>query len=125
MNDALIRLLLIVIAAITLMSGATQLVAPGAVLGMIAPAHDVADAHLFRTVGMFMVITGAMFLQSLVTRSNERTIPLWIAVQKFAAAALVLVAWASGLFLAITLLVAAFDAATGALAYVFWRRMPR
>lgn len=125
MNDALLRLSLIVIAAITVISGATQLVAPGTVLGMIAPAHDAADAHLFRTVGMFMVITGAMFLQSLVTRSTEPAIPLWIAVQKFAAAVLVLVAWASGLFLAITLLVALFDAATGVLAFVFWRRMPR
>lgn len=125
MNDALLRLSLIIIAAITVISGTTQLVAPGTVLGMIAPSHNEADAHLFRTVGMFMVITGAMFLQSLVARSREPAIPLWIAVQKFAAAVLVLVAWASGLFLAITLLVAAFDAATGVLALVFWRRLPR
>ncbi len=125
MNDALLRLALILIAAVTVISGAIQVVTPGTVLGFIAPAHDAADAHLFRTVGMFMVITGAMFLQSLVTRSTEPAIPLWIAVQKLAAALLVLVAWASGLFLAITLLVALFDAATGLLAFIFWRRLPR
>jgi hypothetical protein len=47
---------------------------------------------------MFMVITGAMFLQSLLTRSAEPAIPFWIGVQKMAAAALV--AWAvyRGLF---------------------------
>ena len=36
-----------------------------------------------------MIITGAMFLQSLLMHSTEGTIPLWIGVQKGAAAVLV------------------------------------
>lgn len=123
MNDALLRLVLILIAAITVLSGLTQLLAPDLVLSMIAPQANAATAHVFATVGMFMVITGAMFVQSLVTRSDEPAIPLWIAVQKFAAAILVTWGWMKGLFLPIALGVAVFDAVTGFLAMVFWRRL--
>jgi hypothetical protein len=125
MNDALLRLVLIVIAAVTTVSGAAQLLAGAFVLKQIAPAAEPASVHLFQTVGMFMMITGAMFLQSLLTRSSEPAIPLWIAVQKLAAAVLVGLAWWKGLFLPIALGVAAFDAATGLLAFVFWRRLKR
>lgn len=125
MNDALIRLVLIVIAAVTIVSGLTQLIAPGKVLEFIARDTAALSAHLFATVGMFMVITGAMFLQSLLKRSTETAIPFWIGVQKAAAA--VLVGWAvvRGLFAPLSLGVAAFDAASGLLAFVFWNRLPR
>jgi hypothetical protein len=125
MNDALIRLILIVIAAITVVSGLAQLVAPASVLGFVARDPDALGAHLFATIGMFMVITGAMFLQSLLRRSTEPSIPFWIGVQKAAAA--VLVAWAvyRGLFVPLACGVAAFDAVTGIVAFVFWRRLPR
>lgn len=125
MNDALLRLALIVIAAITVASGAAQLAFGERILSIIASSSTPAEVHLFGTVGMFMFITGAMFLQSLVTRSREPSIPLWISVQKLAAAVLVFWGWSSGFFLWITLGVAVFDAATGVLALVFWRRLPR
>ena len=86
MNDALIRLLLILMAATTAVTGLAQLVAPAWVLAFIAPKPDALAAHFFATVGMFMVITGAMFLQSLLRRSPEPAIPFWIGVQKGAAA---------------------------------------
>lgn len=121
MNDTLLRLLLIVIAAITLISGLAQLVAGPTVLGMIASPNALAS-HLFCTVGMFMAITGAMFLQTLLSRSHERAVPLWIMVQKFAAAILVGWGFAKGLFTALSLPVAAFDAITGVLTLIFWRR---
>lgn len=125
MNDALLRLILIVIAAITVISGATQMVAGQWVLGIIANSATGPEVHLFQTVGMFMVITGAMFMQSLISRSSEPAISLWISVQKFAAAGLVFVAWIKGYFVWLALGVAAFDAITGALAFIFWRRLPR
>ena len=125
MNDALLRLILILIAAITVISGATQLVAGGWVLGIIANSATGSEVHLFQTVGMFMVITGAMFVQSLISRSPEPAIPFWISVQKFAAAILVFVAWTKGYFLWLALGVAVFDAVTGVLAFIFWRRLPR
>jgi hypothetical protein len=125
MNDALIRLLLILIAATTVATGLAQLVAPNRVLAFIAPKPDPLGAHFFATVGMFMVITGAMFLQSLLRRSTEPAIPFWIGVQKAAAA--VLVAWAilRGLLAPLAYAVAAFDAITAVIAFVFWYRLPR
>ncbi|MFO1128993.1 MAG: hypothetical protein U1E66_11250 [Rhodospirillales bacterium] len=123
MNDALLRLVLLGIAAITVLTGLTQVAAGSCVLSIIAPDAGPAAVHMFRTVGMFMVITGAMFVQALVTRSEEPAIPLWIAVQKLAAAVLVTWGWLKGVLVPVVLVVAVFDAVSGALALVFWRRL--
>lgn len=125
MNDAALRLLLILVAAITLFSGTAQLLAPDRVLSLVAPEAAPAEAHFFRTVGMFMLITGAMFLQSLLQRTDAPAIPLWIAVQKLLAAVLVFIGWQNGYFLWLALGVAAFDLASGVLALLFWRRIGR
>ena len=125
MNDALLRVILILISLITCMSGLAQLFAGEFVLSQISATQTPSEIHLFQTVGMFMVITGAMFLQSLWSRSNELAIPLWIAVQKFAAAILVFIAWHKGFFVAMALGVAVFDGVTGLLAFIFWQRLPR
>lgn len=122
MNDALLRLVLMVIAAITIASGLTQLVAPDVVLAMIGGEASGSTNHAFATVGMFMVITGAMFLQSLWRRSTDPSIPLWIGVQKFAAFLLVSWAVAKGLFGTIALVVAIFDMITALLAWLYLRR---
>lgn len=125
MNDALIRLLLIFIAAITVVSGVAQLVVPSFVLGLIATAGPAPAPHLFATIGMFMAITGAMFLQSLLTRSTERAVPLWIGVQKLAAAGLVGLGVLRGLFGVLALGVAGFDLLSGLIALLFLARMGR
>ena len=124
MNDTLLRRILIAIAAITVVTGLTQLIAPGWALGFIASDVSPLGAHFFATVGMFMVITGAMFLQSLLAHSAERAIPLWIGVQKAAACALVAWAVLRGLLAPIAYAVAAFDGATAVLAFAYWRRSP-
>lgn len=123
MNDALLRLLLIGIAGITVLSGAVQIAMPETVLGVIATSSDAMSAQLFRTVGMFMVVTGGLFWQSLIARSGERLIPFWIGVQKFAAAVLVTLGWNAGLFAVLAMTIAVFDLATGVLCFVFWRRL--
>ena len=79
--------------------------------------------HTFATVGMFMVITGAMFLQSLLARSTERAIPLWIGVQKVLAAALVGWGVSRAVFGPLALGVAGFDLASGLLAFLFYSRI--
>lgn len=125
MNDALLRLALILIAAITVVSGAVQMIAPGWVLSIITPAASGAEPHMFRTIGMFMVITGAMFGQSLITRTDAPAISFWIGMQKLAAAWLVVSGWMQGHFLWMALGVAGFDLASGVLALLFWRRIGR
>ena len=125
MNDALLRLVLLAIAAITTVSGLAQMVAPRFVLGMIGASTEPPAPHLFATVGMFMLITGAMFGQSLWQRSGERAIPLWIGLQKLLAATLVAWGVGKGVFGALALGVAGLDLLSGVLALVFLKRLPR
>ena len=75
MNDALILLLLILVAVITVVTGVAQLAAPDRRDDLLELAPGALGLHFFATVGMFMVITGAMFLQSLLARSTEPAIP--------------------------------------------------
>ena len=123
MSESLLRLVLTAIAAITLLSGLTQWIAPDYVLSFIAAHPDGLSLQLFATVGMFMVITGAMFLQSLRSGSYEPAIPLWIGAQKICAALLVGYGAYRGTFLPVSLGVAAFDALSGILALLYWRRL--
>jgi hypothetical protein len=125
MSDAWLRLLLILIAATTVVSGAAQLFAPDFVLSFIGKDKSPLTLQFFATVGMFMLITGAMFLQSLLKRSSETAISLWIGVQKAAAAALVAWAIMRGLLLPIAYVVAGFDAITAILTFIFWHRLRR
>ena len=123
MSEGMLRLVLIAIAAITVLSGLTQWVAPGFVLSFIAAGDDVLSRQLFATVGMFMVITGAMFFQALRANSYESAIPLWISAQKIFAAVLVGYAVFNGIFMPLSLGVAGFDALSGVLAFMYWRRL--
>jgi len=123
MNDALMRLLLIIISGITVVSGAAQLFFGEAILNIIAYSASPDATHLFATVGMFMVVTGGLFFHSLVTRTGERVVSIWIAVQKLAAAVLVTLAWKNGIFAPLSLGVAGFDLFTGILAFLFWKRL--
>ncbi len=123
MSEGMLRIVLIAISAITVLSGLTQWIAPGFVLSFIAADSDVLSRQLFATVGMFMVITGAMFFQALRAGSYEPAIPLWIAAQKIFAAILVGYAVFNGNFLPLSLAVAGFDALSGVLAFLYWRRL--
>jgi hypothetical protein len=57
MSDALLRLVLILIAAVTVISGAAQLFAPDLMLSVIAKDKSPLTLQFFATVGMFMLIT--------------------------------------------------------------------
>lgn len=124
MNDALIRLVLIVVSAITVLTGFIQCVAPSAILGLISNDTGVVSSHLFATVGMFMVVTGALFFKTLWARSPERAVPFWIGLQKAAAAVFVLIGVHNGVFvpLAFAFAFAVFDGATAALVFLFLYR---
>ena len=125
MTDFLLRVVLTLIAASTVLTGLLLLLVPDWLLHLIAHDQSALAAHFFATVGMFMIITGAMFLQTLVTRSTEPAVPFWIAVQKAAGAALVALAIIRGMLIPPCYLIVAFDGFTALLVFVFWRRLRR
>jgi hypothetical protein len=103
------------IAWITVLTGASQMVMPATLLPLLAVQSTPAAAQLFATVGMFMVLFGGALLHA---QRATQALPLvlwWAALQKLGAAALV--AWGVGhdVFAPLALAVAAFDAASGLL----------
>jgi hypothetical protein len=110
------------IALVTVLTGAAQLVLPEKLLPLLQVEPTATAAHLFATIGMFMVLFGAAVLHAL---SREEALPvvlLWAACQKVGAA--LLVAWGvnKGVFAPLALLVAAFDLASGLLFFDLRRR---
>lgn len=120
-----LRLVVALIAAVTIVSGLVQLVAPGFVLGVIDAESTDSTRHFFAIVGMFMAIVGGLLLHVLWTATDERTVLLWAAVQKFGAFAAVGIGVGRGVFGSLALLIAAFDLLSSALLVWLWIRMRR
>jgi hypothetical protein len=114
------RLAVLVIAAITAVTGAAQIVAPGAVLDFLSADRSSAAEQGFATVGMFMVLFAGLVLNALTAHSGERVVLLWASLQKLGASAAVGIGVARGVFSGVALLVATFDLASGAL--MLWYR---
>ncbi|MES2940667.1 MAG: hypothetical protein V4864_23515 [Pseudomonadota bacterium] len=109
------------IAAITILTGASQMAMGERLLPLIAPAPTLTAAHLFATVGMFMVLFGGATLHAQRERQALRVVLLWGCLQKLLAAALVAWGVGRGVFAPLALLVAGFDFASGLL-YMDLRR---
>jgi hypothetical protein len=120
-----LRLVLLAIAAITVASGLTQIVAPGFVLDRLSVENTEATRQLFATVGMFMVLFGGMLIHALLDRAEHPIVVFWAALQKVGASAAVGIGVARGVFSGVALLVAGFDLLSGALGLAFWRRIRR
>jgi hypothetical protein len=120
-----LRLVLVSIAVITVVSGLTQIVAPGFVLDRLSVEDTEATRQLFATVGMFMVLFGGMLIQALLDRAEHPIVVFWAALQKLGASAAVGIGVARGVFSGVALLVAGFDLLSGALGLAFWRRIRR
>lgn len=120
-----LRAAVAMIAAITVVSGLVQLIAPGFVLGIIDAESTSTTRHFFAIVGMFMAIVGGLLLQVLLTRTDERTVVLWGAVQKLGASVAVGVGVSRGVFGGLALLIAAFDLFSSGLLGWLWARMRR
>lgn len=118
-------LVLVVIAWLTVLSGAVQLVAPGFVLGLLGASDDATARQLFATVGMFMVVVGALLATTLLRPRPDPDVVLWSGLQKAGAAILVAVAVARGIFDPVALGVAALDLVTAVLLFVFLRILTR
>jgi hypothetical protein len=120
-----LRLVLVAIAAITIASGLTQIVAPGFVLDRLSVDNTEATRQLFATVGMFMVLFGGMLIHALLDRAEHPIVVFWAALQKLGASAAVGIGVARGVVSGVALLVAGFDLLSGALGLAFWRRIRR
>ncbi|WP_426592303.1 hypothetical protein ACPPVS_10970 [Cellulomonas sp. McL0617] len=118
-------LVLEAIAWITVLSGAVQVVAPGFVLGVIGGADDHTTRQLFATVGMFMVVVGALLATTLRRPRPDPDVVLWSALQKVGAAVAVAIGVANSVFDPVALLVATFDLLTGVLLFFYLRALAR
>jgi hypothetical protein len=114
-------LVLEVVAWLTVLSGAVQVVAPGFVLGLLGASDDTTARQLFATVGMFMVVVGGLLVTTLRRPRPDPDVVLWSAVQKVGASVAVGIGVANSVFDPIALGVATFDLLTAVLLVVFLR----
>jgi hypothetical protein len=113
------------IAWLTVGTGGAQAVAPGRMLQPLAAENDEATRHLFRTVGMFMVVVGGGLAQTLREGPGEPSVVFWTGMQKLGASGAVGLGVKRGVFSPLALTVASFDFLSGALAFGYWRRLRR
>ena len=124
-KDALLRLALILFAAFTVASGLAQLIAPEWALATMGAEISRISVQLFRTIGMFAIVTGALFLQALLRQSKEPAIPFWIGVEKFIAAGLMGWGIMTGVFGSFAWVPAGFGLVSGILAWIFLARLDK
>jgi hypothetical protein len=117
--------MLAAIAAITVVSGAVQAIAPGFILTMMSAELTPSTSHFFCIVGMFMVLFGGMLLHVLFDSAHHPVSVLWAGLQKFGASGAVGLGVARSLFSSRGLLVAGFDLLSGILILVYWARIRR
>ena len=119
----LARRALLVIAAITVLTGAAQMVWPRVILVAIGATPSDASAHAFGTVGMFMVLFGGALAQALMTDPPIRPLVGWATLQKAGAALAVAIGVSRGVFAPVALAVASFDGVTALLGLWYWRKI--
>jgi hypothetical protein len=110
------------IAVITALTGAAQIAIGGPLLAVIAPGSTPTAAHLFATVGMFMLLFGLATLHAQKCREALRVVLLWGGIQKLLATVFMVWGVGLGVFSALALAVAAFDFASGWLYFDLRRR---
>jgi len=110
------------IAWITILTGASQMLLPAHLLPIIGVEPSAAAAQLFATVGMFMVLFGALLVHALQQQDAANVVLLWSSWQKIGASILVTWGITQGVFAPVALLVAGFDFASGMLFFDLRRR---
>jgi hypothetical protein len=123
MSDSLLRRALIIIAALTVGTGAAQVLAPRRMLAPLAAEDDATTRHFFGTVGMFMVVVGGGLLNALLRPRSDPGVVFFAGLQKVGASAAVALGVRRRIFAPLALTVAAFDLFSGVLAFLYWRRV--
>ncbi len=119
-----VRVLVAAIAAITVLSGAVQILFTGWDLELLDADSAPASRHFFAIVGMFMVLFGGMVLHALRAPRSLPVVLLWGGLQKFGASVAVALGVVTGVFSPLALGVAAFDLVSGAI-YLWHREQVR
>ncbi len=125
MSDSALRRAMIAIAALTVATGAAQVLAPRRVLSPLAAQDDATTGHLFGTVGMFMVVVGGGLLNTLLRPAHNPGVVFFAGLQKIGASIAVALGVRRRIFSPPALLVAGFDLLSGVLAFAYWRRLRR
>lgn len=111
--------LLILIAAITILSGLAQIILPETALSLTGISATAETVYLFRLVSLLTALFGGMLLHAVLSGKNSSSPLLWVGLQKELSAAAVLLAVISGLLPANNaLLVAGYDFVAGV--FVLW-----
>jgi len=108
------------ISVITVLSGITQMVNPGLILGLIGAQTAPAARHFFAIIGMFMLLFGGALLHELRGPVRQPIVALWAGFQKLGAFAAVSLGVVLAIFSPLALLVAGFDLLSGVLILWYW-----
>ena len=119
-SETRLEQVLIAISIMTVVSGLTQMLAPGFVLGILDAETTAAAQHFFAIVGMFMVLFGGLLLHALFSHGHQQVAVLWAGLQKLGAVGAVALGVANAVFSPLALLVAGFDLVSGVLILMFW-----
>jgi len=120
-----LKLLLKLIALVTIVSGLVQMLSPGFVLDFIGGVITDSTLHFFGIIGMFMVMFGGLLFHALSGSQNRSVAVLWCAIQKYGAAVAVTLGVINGLFSWLAVGVALFDLLSGILITMHWYTMIR
>ena len=117
--------LLVLIAAMTALTGAIQAVVPAFLLRFLSAETTITSQHFFAIVGMFMVLFGGATLHALISRKHHPIVILWSSFQKFGASVAVGLGVLNGVFSSLAWVVAIVDFISGLLAIWYWSRIRR
>jgi hypothetical protein len=122
-TQSILCTLVAAIAAVTIVSGLAQMLAPRFVLCLIGGEITPASAHFFGIVGMFMLLFGGALLHEVLSSPAQPIVALWAALQKFGAVAGVVLGVARGIFSPLALAVSGFDLVSALIIFAYWSRI--
>jgi len=120
---SLLEWLVALIAAITVISGLTQALAPRFILAMIGGQATPTSEHFFGIIGMFMLLFGGALLHEVLSPLPQPIVALWAALQKVGAVAAVGLGVSKHIFSPLALLVASFDLISALFIFLYWSRI--
>ncbi len=94
----MVYVLLVIIAAVTALTGGVQMVAPAFILRLLSAETTPASLHFFAIVGVFMVLFGGATLHALLSFKHHPVVILWSSFQKFGASVAVALGVQRGVF---------------------------